>query len=147
MSPMERMPAILLLVQVCGRAVRVSRALRKPKPSGHAARNHGRGPPGGNAKNRSPDKKHFNPKTVVNGKQVGADNKKAKKNFKKKAWVKPGDEKKPFNARFTKKSARDGQSRKSFQGFTTSLEGTKIKKPRWNKADKKKKIIAEKLAS
>ena len=71
------------------------------------------------------------------------DDTKAKKSWGNKDGNKTGF-KKQFKAKFNKKS---DQAKNSFQGFTTSAEGKKFKKPRWTKDDSRKKSNAAKLAS
>ena len=115
--------------------MRVDRAVRKPKPTGQRQA-------GANRFNQTA-KKIFSGKKATAAKSGANDGTQTKKSF----GVGGAAFKKPFRAKF-KKSAANDQNKKSFQGFTTSVEGVKkFKKPRWNKDDKRKKIIAEKLAS
>jgi hypothetical protein len=108
----------------------VNRALRKPKPT--------------SGSNQSQNKKTFNPKKAFAGKKANTgDDAKPKKSW----GLKGSGDKRNFKGKFNKKALKE-QAKKSFQGLTTaSADGKKFKKPRWNKTDKKKKIIAEKLAS
>ena len=122
---------------MCGRKVRVNRAVRKPKPTSGPNQGHQNRP-------HQPNRKPFQPKKVFPGKKppVGDDTK-AKKSWGNKDGNKTGF-KKQFKAKFNKKS---DQAKNSFQGFTTSAEGKKFKKPRWTKDDSRKKSNAAKLAS
>jgi len=120
----------------------VNRAVRKPKPGQQQQQQQWRG--NNNNRNTFTAKKIFSGKKPANS----ADEKKTKQNFKKNA----GDDRTAFKKTFRPKFKKSDQNKKSsFQGFTTTsggaAEAKKFKKPRWNKTDKKKKIIAEKLAS
>ena len=109
---------------MCGRKVRVNRAVRKPKPTSGPNQGHPNRP-------HQPNRKPFQPKKVFPGKKphVGDDTK-AKKSWGNKDGNKTGF-KKQFKAKFNKKSD----------------QAKKFKKPRWTKDDSRKKSNAAKLAS